>query len=208
MNAVDSFHKCSNTNTIKVTIDKEANSISIWNNGDTIPVEIDPILKIKKSELIFGHFLTSSNYDDAEAKVTGGRNGFGAKLTNIYSKEFTVETGDSKRTKLFKQVFKNSMSEKSEPKIEKFTRKSGYTKISFSLDLERFYMEKLDDDIISLMIKRVYDVVVITLEVVNVYLNEKLIEVNDFKSYVEFYFKGKEMKEEQLQVIHEINGER
>jgi DNA gyrase/topoisomerase IV subunit B len=31
-------------------------------------------------ELIFGHLLTSSNYDDSEKKVTGGHNGYSAKL--------------------------------------------------------------------------------------------------------------------------------
>ena len=31
-------------------------------------------------ELIFGQLLTSSNYNDSEQKVTGGRNGFGAQL--------------------------------------------------------------------------------------------------------------------------------
>ena len=35
-------------------------------------------------ELIFGTLLTSSNYDDDEKKVTGGRNGFGAKVS-IYN---------------------------------------------------------------------------------------------------------------------------
>ena len=35
-------------------------------------------------ELIFGHLLTSSNYDDDEKKTTGGRNGYGAKLANIF----------------------------------------------------------------------------------------------------------------------------
>ena len=34
--------------------------------------------------------LTSSNYDDDEKKLTGGRNGYGAKLTNIYSHEFSA----------------------------------------------------------------------------------------------------------------------
>ena len=48
-------------------------------------------------ELVFGHLLTSSNYDDKEKKVTGGRNGYGAKLTNIFSKKFIVKCGDSKR---------------------------------------------------------------------------------------------------------------
>ena len=38
-------------------------------------------------ELVLGHLLTGSNFDDALAKVTGGRNGFGAKLTNVFSKE-------------------------------------------------------------------------------------------------------------------------
>ena len=47
-------------------------------------------------ELIFGHLLTSDNYDDTEKRVTGGRNGFGAKLTNVFSTEFTVECLDAK----------------------------------------------------------------------------------------------------------------
>ncbi len=50
-------------------------------------------------EMVFGHLLTSSNYDDLEKKVTGGRNGYGAKLTNIYSKKFIVETADSEKLK-------------------------------------------------------------------------------------------------------------
>ena len=32
-------------------------------------------------EMIFGNLLTSSNYDDDEKKVTGGRNGYGAKVS-------------------------------------------------------------------------------------------------------------------------------
>lgn len=46
-----------------------------------------------------GHLLTSSNYDDKIKKVTGGRNGYGAKLTNIFSKRFVVETNDSYKKK-------------------------------------------------------------------------------------------------------------
>ncbi len=36
------------------------------------------------------------------AQVTGGRNGYGAKLANIFSTEFTIETCDGKS--LYKQV--------------------------------------------------------------------------------------------------------
>jgi len=45
--------------------------------------------------MVFGHLLTSSNYNDNDKKTTGGRNGYGAKLANIFSKNFTVETADS-----------------------------------------------------------------------------------------------------------------
>ena len=60
--------------------------------------------KMYVPELIFGTLLTSSNYNDDQKKVTGGRNGYGAKLCNIFSTEFTVETACSESGKLFKQV--------------------------------------------------------------------------------------------------------
>ena len=45
--------------------------------------------------MIFGHLLTCSNYDDSEERLAGGRHGYGAKLTNIFSKRFQVELNDS-----------------------------------------------------------------------------------------------------------------
>lgn len=60
--------------------------------------------KMYVPELIFGTLLTSSNYDDDQKKVTGGRNGYGAKLCNIFSTNFTIETACSESGKVFKQV--------------------------------------------------------------------------------------------------------
>lgn len=94
--------------TLKVEIDKENNTISVFNNGRGIPVEIHPKEKVHVPELIFGHLLTSSNYNDNQKKVTGGRNGYGAKLCNIFSKEFTVETADRNQGVKYKQVSKES----------------------------------------------------------------------------------------------------
>lgn len=37
-------------------------------------------------------------------QVTGGRNGYGAKLANIFSNEFVVETCDGIRKRRYKQV--------------------------------------------------------------------------------------------------------
>lgn len=47
----------------------------IYNNGKGIPVEMHKGEKVYIPELIFGHLLTGSNFDDKIAKVTGGRNG-------------------------------------------------------------------------------------------------------------------------------------
>ena len=82
----------------------ENNIISIWNNGRGIPVEMHATEKMYVPELIFGTLLTSSNYDDDQKKVTGGRNGYGAKLCNIFSTNFTIETACSESGKVFKQV--------------------------------------------------------------------------------------------------------
>jgi DNA topoisomerase-2 len=41
----------------------------VWNNGDGIPVEMHKEEGVYVPELIFGHLLTSSNYNDTEKKV-------------------------------------------------------------------------------------------------------------------------------------------
>lgn len=101
----------------RVTIDTENCSISVWNNGSGLPVQIHKKEKIYIPELVFGNLLTSDNYDDKEKKTTGGRNGYGAKLANIFSTKFVVETGDTKSKQKYKQIFQNNMSKKGNPKI-------------------------------------------------------------------------------------------
>lgn len=80
VNAADNKTRDPSMNLLEVTIDPENNTISVYNNGKGIPIEIHDKEKIYIPELIFGNLLTSSNYDDDQKKVTGGRNGFGAKV--------------------------------------------------------------------------------------------------------------------------------
>jgi DNA topoisomerase-2 len=47
--------------TLKFTIDTEENTITVYNNGRGIPIEIDSKEKMYIPELIFGHLLSSSN---------------------------------------------------------------------------------------------------------------------------------------------------
>ncbi len=100
VNAADNHHRDKRTDKIEVKIDKESGEITVKNNGPGIPVEIHKDEKIYIPEMIFGELLTGSNFNDNQKKITGGRNGYGAKLTNIYSRQFYVESADSKRKKI------------------------------------------------------------------------------------------------------------
>lgn len=52
------------------------------------------------------------------AQIVGGRNGYGAKLANIFSTEFAVETCDGARSgRKYKQVFNANMTKKGAPKV-------------------------------------------------------------------------------------------
>ena len=91
--------------------------VKVWNNGKGIPVVEHKVEKVYVPTLIFGHLLTSSNYNDDEQKVTGGRNGYGAKLCNIFSTKFTVETSSKEYKKAFKQSWANNMGKATDPKV-------------------------------------------------------------------------------------------
>ena len=80
---------------IKINIDKTTGIIEIYNDGMGIEIIKHTEYEIWVPELIFGELLTSSNYNDDEVRIVGGVNGLGIKLTNIFSKSFTVETADS-----------------------------------------------------------------------------------------------------------------
>ena len=189
VNAGDNTKEDKLCDCIKVEINKEENLISVLNNGRGIDIVEHKEHKILVPELIFGELLTSTNYDDSEKRITGGRNGYGAKLANIYSLEFEVEIVDKERCKKFKQTFSNNMSDKTKPKISTLKNvKSGYTKISFKPDLKRFGLDELTDDIINLMIKRVYDIAATTDNKVKLYYNNEKININNFKNYISLFF--------------------
>ncbi|XP_046387221.1 DNA topoisomerase 2-alpha isoform X2 [Ischnura elegans] len=208
VNAADNKQKDPKMDCIKVEIDPEKNYISVWNNGKGIPVVEHKDEKMFVPTMIFGHLLTSSNYNDEEAKVTGGRNGYGAKLCNIFSTKFTVETACKEYKKYFKQTWTNNMGKASEVKLVDYN-KEDFTRVAFSPDLAKFKMETLDKDIVSLMSRRAYDVAATT-RGVNVYLNGKKLPVKTFKDYCELYLKDKKEDESgnAVKCVHEVCSER
>ena len=193
VNAVDNISRDLRMDTIKVNITPKR--ITIYNNGKGIPIKIHNTYNIYVPELIFGHLLTSSNYNDNERKITGGRNGFGAKLTNVFSKLFIVETADKKVKKKYKIEYSDNMTKHKEAEIEKYEGED-FTRVTFEPDFRKFKMTELDNDIISLLKKRVYDVAGTSPSRVKVYLNDKIINIKDFSEYADLYIKNRYFDED------------
>jgi DNA topoisomerase II len=187
VNAADNKQNDKNMDEMKITIDRESGEISVWNNGRGIPIEIHSKEQMYVPELIFGHLLTSSNYDDEQMKVTGGRNGFGAKLCNVFSKEFSIETYDSRQKRKYRQTWTDNMSKVGKAKITE-CKGDDYTKVTFKPDYAKFGMEGIDDDFEALVKRRVYDLA--GTAKVAVKLNGTRIPVRNFRKYMEMYTKA------------------
>jgi DNA topoisomerase II len=130
----------------------------VMNDGEGIPVTVHAEEKVMVPELIFGHLLTSSNYDDEEEKVVGGKNGYGAKLANVYSREFTVRTCDARI--LYEQTFTNNMRSIGKPVMKKCaTGAKPFTEIRAVPEVERFFpgSSAIPADMLDVLRTRVVD---------------------------------------------------
>ena len=151
-------------NSISVLVDKENGVISVENTGPLggISVEQHPTENMWNPELTFGHLLTSSNYNDNKKKIVGGRNGYGAKLANIFSTEFVLDIKDHVNNLHYVQKWENNMSKCNKPKITKYSGKKSSVNIIFKPDWSRFEMSGLEEDFFKIIEKRVYDSIICT----------------------------------------------
>ena len=166
---------------IKVHINDKM--ISVENDGNGIDIILHSKENVYVPEMIFGQLLTSTNYSK-EDKTWGGKNGYGAKLANIFSTQFTVETVDGARNKIYTQTWKNNMQERQDPVIKSCT-KLPYTKITFKPDFHRFKLKKMDDTA-KVMTRRVYDMAGLFGDDINVFLNGKKISLGTSKTMGSF----------------------
>ncbi|KAL7784854.1 DNA topoisomerase [Trichoderma ceciliae] len=189
VNAADNKQRDNSMNMMKVNIDRATGEISVENNGKGIPIVMHEKEGVYIPELIFGHLLAGSNFDDDEKKTVGGRNGYGAKLCNVFSTEFTLECQDSEHGKRYKQTWINNMQTMQKAKITS-SKTSDFVRVTFKPDYTRFGMEEgITDDLESLLFRRVYDLAG-TMRGVKVQLNGELIKIKDFKSYCDLYAKS------------------
>jgi DNA topoisomerase II len=135
---------------IVISINKKSGEITVWNDGYCIPVHkeeyeyTDPRTKHKSvdslypAEVFFGDMFSGTNYDDKEVRKTSGRNGMGAKATNVFSKQFKVECANPEDKKVFTQIYRNNGTERDPPEVKIYKNKTGYTQISFIPDYDYF----------------------------------------------------------------------
>ena len=178
-----------NVTTISVSIDKDTGAVTIENNGPLggIGVRMHEKEGLWNPELTFGHLLTSTNYDDSKKRIVGGRNGYGAKLTNIYSSDFSISIKDHESKQTYSQQWSNNMTTCEKPKIKKHSGATSSVSISFVPDWKRFGMSKMDDTIYKIFQKRVWDANICTSSNCKVKFNGDVLPKQNFDAYAKMH---------------------
>ena len=184
-----------NVTSLSVSIDKTSGEITIENNGPLggIGIKMHEKEDIWNPELTFGHLLTSTNYDDTQERVVGGRNGYGAKLTNVYSTKFSIKIKDGENKSVYTQEWSDNMKKCRPPKIKKYAGTTSSVCVSFIPDWARFGMTEMDDSIYKIFEKRVHDANICTSQNCKVKFQDELLPKCAFNAYAKMYTKSDEM---------------
>lgn len=205
---------------VEITVDRETGEITFWNDGKTIPVykkkwpKTDPRTQevtydeLYHAEVYFGEVKAGTNFNDEEKRLTSGRNGMGSKATLTFSSEFRVEHTSVADKKKFVQVYRNNGRFRTEPEIETYRLKKGYTQISFIPDYERFRFPGtpgedgkpyygLTDDFISIIRLFAYEIAMNTAATVKftvVGCEPEKIKAFNFEKYSKYIFPDQTVK--------------
>lgn len=203
---------------ITLNISTGRSSIEVINQGEPIPIE--PHLETTKArgeivmvpDFIFGEMRTSSNYDDRSEYTGCGRNGYGAKLTNIFSRKFSVEAGDPIRKQYHSSEWKGpKMAELKSVTIPGYELKPAgrgiplkvqalkptkerpaydgppFVSIKFEIDFERFEMpDGFSEDDVALFKRFAIDFSLTCR--VPVTINDKTFNFSDIRKYASLMF--------------------
>ena len=104
---------------------------------------------------------------------------------NVFSKVFTVESVDPVNKKLFKQTWKNNMTDVGQPVVIASKQTRGYTKVTYIPDFTRFGLERYTQDILSVYKRYIVDSAMITK--LNVNYNDEPIPVEILVDYAKLY---------------------
>lgn len=149
-NAVD--HAIEFEEVTRIDISIVGGEVSVKNNGPGIPHTIHAKTGVHVPQMVFGTLLASSNYNDNKRRFGTGRNGYGAKLQNIYSEKFSIECQTSGQ--VYRQTWTNNMSSVTNPSMRQ-KKGNDYTKVSFKLDHSKYGCE-VDSDHVGVLRYLVY----------------------------------------------------
>lgn len=114
--------------------------ISIYNNGNGIPVSCVPDSKgipVPVAELVSTRMFAGSNLNnESKNNTSAGTNGIGMTLVNVNSEWFKVYTADLKENKFFTQLSRNRMSDIQSPIIRTLKKKEEGTKVEWKPSYE------------------------------------------------------------------------
>jgi DNA topoisomerase-2 len=189
VNAADNRERDVAMRTLRVTVDRQTGTITVFNDGQSLPIERykeDNAVYI--AEMVFGQLLTSSNFNDTQGRVVGGRFGYGAKLANIWSTEFTIVL--ESQGQRYKQTWHENMARVSKPHITALTgsKTRTSTTIVFTPDYVRFGMVNgIDAAAYRLMERRVIDLAGTLPPTVAVSFNGERLAVKSFVHFASLF---------------------
>jgi len=172
---------------VKMTTDE----ITITNYGhkggiNLIPIEINTKTQMYAPAMIFGSLLTSSNYDKKKIRLGAGRNGYGAKLVNIFSKLFKIVIVDHSRHLKYTQTWEKNMEIRNEPIIEECENDHSSVSVSYSLDFKRFGYTKYPEEAFKLFRRYCCDFSLGGK--IPIKFNNQQIDCSDIKNFSKLYF--------------------
>lgn len=175
------------------------------NAGKAVMVPFEKGMKnpVYPPEFIFGQFRTSSNYDKTVVRYGCGRNGVGAKITNLFSHRFKVVVEDPDTQLKFVGVWKDNMfkdlpedDEKAKPDIKVTDRdgklKKGSVLVEWDLDFERFNMKGYPRGVIEYFTRIAADFSFACKT--PIVFNKITLDYRDIHNYATLYFTPDEIK--------------
>jgi DNA topoisomerase-2 len=208
VNAMDNVQRKSGTRSIEVRIgaagaaepELPAGALSIYNDGLGIPVSQATAKSHGASaagvwlpQLVLGELYTGSNFDDGAGRTVGGRHGFGAKLANIFSHSFTVETADTRAGLFYSQTWTRNMSEVGTPVVMALGGEAkDFTRVTMRPDYSRLLglapgAPPLDADTLSLLVRRVHEAAACVWPDATVSLNGAPVAVEGLEGLMRLY---------------------
>jgi len=143
---------------LKVEYTFTEKTIKIKNYGVVPEIKIHEELGIYVQQMIFGTLRTSANYDPTKTRYTCGRNGYGAKLPNIFSTRFKATVKDGKVDhRSISITWTNNMYDIEEPVIKENYNGPSYVEIEYDLEFARFDMTEYTDDMMKVFARHAID---------------------------------------------------